>query len=80
MVTVRRKRPALHKPTHLQADRFTMLRAYVGTGLRIVHEKGLTYGECSDIKRFPLGVQQDSRGRYVFTHVLTECLSPINYL
>ena len=63
-------------PLLLQPDRFSVVRVYRGTnGERVVHQRDLTWGECVDEKRFPLGLLKDDAGReFVYTVVLTECL------
>lgn len=62
----------------MRPDRFTMLKVFHGGELhnhREVVQRDLTYAECCDEDRFPLGFHDDdSRGKYMFTHVLTECV------
>lgn len=60
----------------LAPDRFSMIRIYEGTnGARVVDQRGLTWAECMDPVRFPLGIVTDEYGRgFRYSHVLTECL------
>lgn len=54
-------------------NRFAMMKSFVGGELhnyREVFQYGLTFAECYDTDRFPLGLQDDdARGQYVFMHI-----------
>ena len=51
---------------HSISSTFAAYKQYISDGERADHVRGLTFEEARDAKRFPLGLQSDKRGDFVW--------------